>query len=142
VAPSFEFVPTEGESGSVIATPGRRFKELLLEIVLAVVTLGIGWLIWFAVIAKDGQTPAKRILKLKVVNQNTTDTVTTGVMWARTLLVGLVLSIAASIIDGGAEGKANDFVGLLSLVDALFIFSVTRQRLIDRLLKTQVIDLR
>ena len=126
----------------VLATPGRRLLSILLDALLAVVTLGIGWVIWFAVIAKHGQTPAKRIMKLQVVTENTTTTVTAGVMWVRTVVIGVVLSVIASIIDGGAEGSANNIVSLITFIDALFIFSATRQRLVDRILKTQVLDVR
>jgi uncharacterized RDD family membrane protein YckC len=141
VAPTFE-PALDGQivGGAVVASPGRRFQGLLLEILLAVVTLGIGWLIWFSFTAKTSQTPAKRILKMRVVSVNTTQSVTANVMWVRTVLIGLVLSILASILDNGVEGKANDLVSLISLIDALFVFSVTRQRLVDRILKTQVLD--
>lgn len=45
-----------------------RLLAYLLEIVLQVLTLGIGWLIWAAVVARRGQTPAKQILQLRVVD--------------------------------------------------------------------------
>ena len=143
IAPTFE-PALDGQivGSAAVATPGRRFQGLLLEIVLAVVTLGIGWLIWFAFTAKRAQTPAKQILNMRVVTANTTDAVTTNVMWVRTVLIGLVLSILASILDRGVEGTANDLVSLISFIDALFVFSATRQRLVDRILKTQVLDLR
>ena len=41
------------------ASPGRRLGGYLLEYVLAIVTLGIGWIVWFIVVAPRGQTPAK-----------------------------------------------------------------------------------
>ena len=41
------------------ASPGRRLGGYLLEYVLAIVTLGIGWIVWFIVVAPRGQTLAK-----------------------------------------------------------------------------------
>jgi len=54
--------------GISLSTAGRRFGGYLLEIVLIICTLGIGWLIWAFVIFGDGQTPAKRILNMRVIS--------------------------------------------------------------------------
>ena len=34
-------------------------------------TLGIGWLIWAAILAPGGQTPAKQLLQMRVIRANT-----------------------------------------------------------------------
>ena len=54
------------------ASPGIRLGSYLLEIVLFIFTLGIGWLIWAATIGGTGQTPAKRLLNLRVIGCDTT----------------------------------------------------------------------
>ena len=54
-----------------LASPGKRFGTYLLEIVLAIVTLGIGYLIWLLFAWRDGQTPGKKITNLKYVNVDT-----------------------------------------------------------------------
>ncbi len=48
--------------GVMITSPGARLGAFLLEFVLLIVTLGIGWLIWAAITAGNGQTPAEKVL--------------------------------------------------------------------------------
>jgi hypothetical protein len=51
-----------------LATPGKRFATFLLEILLDIVTLGIGYLIWMLFAWSNGQTPGKQLTKLKYVD--------------------------------------------------------------------------
>jgi uncharacterized RDD family membrane protein YckC len=51
--------------GVAASSVGRRLGGNVLDTLLAIVTLGIGWLIWALIVAKDGQTPAKQILGMK-----------------------------------------------------------------------------
>ncbi|MEU4562779.1 RDD family protein [Actinoplanes sp. NPDC023936] len=43
-------------------TPGRRVAAALLDVLLMLVMLGVGWLAWALVTWPAGQTPAKRLL--------------------------------------------------------------------------------
>ena len=54
-----------------LASPGKRFGTWLLEGVLAIVTLGIGYIIWTLFAWSDGQTPGKKVTNLKYVDVNT-----------------------------------------------------------------------
>lgn len=54
-------------SGVALSSPGRRFGAYLLENLLMVVTLGIGWLVWSIIVWNRGQTPAKQVLKMRTV---------------------------------------------------------------------------
>ena len=82
-------------------SPWGRLGAYVLEAVLVTVTLGIGWLIWAAIIASQGQTPAKRILGHRVVMQDTGQTAGFARMfWVRGLLAGLVASVAIPITLG------------------------------------------
>lgn len=54
-----------------LASPGKRFGTFLLEIVLSIVTLGIGYLIWMLFTWSNGQSPGKKITNLKYVNTST-----------------------------------------------------------------------
>ena len=54
-----------------LSSVGKRFGGYLLELVLFIVTLGIGWLIWMLVILGRGQTPAKQIMNMRVVEEAT-----------------------------------------------------------------------
>ena len=87
--------------GVASASPWMRLGAYLLESILIVVTLGIGWLIWAAMIAGTGQTPAKRLLGLRVIGCDTLRPVGFGKMfWVRGILAGIVASFAIAITFG------------------------------------------
>lgn len=52
--------PLDGVSG------WTRFGSWLLERVLMIVTLGIGWIIWAIALRGTGQTPAKKMMNLTI----------------------------------------------------------------------------
>jgi len=52
------------------AGPGIRLGSWLLDALLGVVTLYVGWLIWALFTADEGQTPAKRLLGLRVIRED------------------------------------------------------------------------
>ena len=52
--------PLDGVSG------WTRFGSWLLERVLMIVTLGIGWIIWAITLRGTGQTPAKKMMNLTI----------------------------------------------------------------------------
>lgn len=51
--------------GTVLASPGRRVGAYFLGLVLMIVTLGIGYAIWGAVVWGRGQTPALQVLGMR-----------------------------------------------------------------------------
>lgn len=57
--------------GVSVAGIGSRIGSALLDSLLLFVTLFIGWLIWAAITAGKGQTPAKQLLKIRVVDATT-----------------------------------------------------------------------
>jgi uncharacterized RDD family membrane protein YckC len=82
-------------AGVAVADPWARLGAFLLERVLVVVTLVVGWLVWGAMTAADGQTPAKRLMGQRVVDVETLNPVGLGKMfWLRGLVAGFVASIA------------------------------------------------
>jgi len=81
--------------GTSAANPWIRLGSYFLEVILMIVTLYIGWLIWGCMTASSGQTPAKRLLKLRVINANTLKPVGFGKMfWVRGILGGIVAQLA------------------------------------------------
>ena len=52
--------PLDGVSG------WTRFGSWLLDRVLMIVTLGIGWIIWAITLRGTGQTPAKKMMNLTI----------------------------------------------------------------------------
>ena len=82
-------------SGVSPAGPGIRLAAYVLESVLASGTLGSGWLIWASMTAGAGQTPAKRLLKIRVIDSRKLLPVGFSKMfWVRGLLAGIVAQIA------------------------------------------------
>ncbi len=72
-------------------THRRRFAGHILESFLFTVTLGFGWLIWFAFLAPNGQPPAKALLKLYVYDFETGETPPARRMWGREVGVKYIL---------------------------------------------------
>lgn len=93
--------PPRYPSGVREAGIGIRLVAYLLEAILQTVTLGIGWLIWAAVIAGKGLTPAKQILRLRVIDA--ADSRPLGfarMLFMRGIVAGLVAAIAIPITLG------------------------------------------
>ncbi len=83
-----------GES-SVGVSGWARFGAALLEGLLALVTLYIGWIIWACTLSGTGQTPAKKLLNQTVIDLETGKPMTLGRMFGmRGLLGGLVAVIS------------------------------------------------
>lgn len=51
-----------------MSSPGRRLLAQGLDVVLFVVTAGVGWVAWSAVAWRHGQTPAKRLLRMRCID--------------------------------------------------------------------------
>ena len=65
--PTGDLVLSEGVG---LTPPANRLLCVLLEVVLAIVTLGIGYLIWSLFTIKQGQTPGKKLMGIRVVSLN------------------------------------------------------------------------
>jgi uncharacterized RDD family membrane protein YckC len=84
-----------------LAGPWLRLGSWLLDTIIQIFTLGIGWLIWAAFIASEGQTPGKRLLNLRVKVFSTGAPATLGRMfWLRGVIGGFVVWIAVSFTLG------------------------------------------
>ena len=115
-------LPNSPVPTSALASLGARFGAFLLEFVLFIVTLGIGWFIWSMVMWTRGTTPAKKLLGLSVVDIQTGRPCTWGHM--------LVRSLCQSVFN---------FVPFGALVDIFSIFSEYHLRFSDRWAKTAVV---
>ena len=112
--------------GSVIPCDnGVRFGALLLDSLLFVVTCGIGWLIWSIVLWQQSTSPAKKMLKLKIVDVNTGAPATMTQMLLREGLGKIVL------------GTITGITGLISAV--LILVVPSRQGVWDYIAKTTVV---
>ena len=111
----------------------HRLGAIALDAALMILTLGIGWIIWSMIVWSDGQTPAKKILKLRTLNQTNGRTATWGHMAIREALVPITVS-AASTITGGIAGIA------WIVVEIVFYFTKGQRTLRDYWVKTVVVN--
>jgi uncharacterized RDD family membrane protein YckC len=88
-------------AGVATVSPWGRLGALILESILATVTLGIGWVIWASMTGGSGQTPAKRLLNQRVIGSDTLRPIGLGRMfWVRGLVAGMVAGLAATFTVG------------------------------------------
>ena len=117
------------ESGAFAASRWRRLGGALLEGVLFVVTLGVGWLIWLYIASQKSQTPAKQLLGMYILRRDGTPA-TVGRVWLREIVFEIV-------VLGGAGWF---LAGLPGLIDAVWIFwDKDRQTLHDKMADTIVV---
>lgn len=118
------------DSDAYKASRWRRLGGYILESVLIVITLVVGWLIWLYFTAQTSQTPAKRLLNMYILTEEG-EPATAGRVWAREILVDwLLFGVAGGLITGG----------IASIVDAGWIlFDRDNQTLHDKISQTIVI---
>lgn len=113
-------------SGVVPCENGTRLWATVLDGLLFIVTCGIGWLIWDIVLWQQSTSPAKKMLKLKIVDINTGAPASMQQMLLREVLGKIILSTVTS--------------GLTTLVGAVLILVVpSRQGVWDYISKTTVV---
>jgi uncharacterized RDD family membrane protein YckC len=89
-------------NGTTLATPGRRIGAYFLAIPLFIVTLGIGYIIWGLVLWGRGQTPALKVLKMRVWRPEELKPPGFGYMALREIIgriVDGILSIITAVIS-------------------------------------------
>ncbi|MDA3036568.1 MAG: RDD family protein [Actinomycetota bacterium] len=124
----------------------HRLGQYLLDIGLALVTLGIGYIIWFCIILGQGQTPAKQVLKLRVYDATTGTPAKWGHMFIREVglyfALGIATLVPALLLYPDSFLTIFDLVSyVVILVDAFWIFKGgKRQRLVDVICKTDVLN--
>jgi uncharacterized RDD family membrane protein YckC len=93
--------------GVVVSSVGKRLGGYLLDVLLLVVTLVIGWIIWSLIVWGRSQSPGKQLLGMKVVKKDSGLRASYGTMALRELvgkwliisLISLVCSIVALVLD-------------------------------------------
>lgn len=112
---------------------GRRVVAFILDILLGILLLVIGWLLWLLFTARDGQTPGKKLLSIRAVRQDGTPS-----DWGWTMLreVGVKVILFRMLV------WVIPLVGWIAwIADLLWAFwDRDRQTLHDKLMKTVVID--
>jgi len=135
-------VPTYGANDSNwrLATFQHRLGALALDCALYVVTLGIGWVIWSLVLWGQGQTPGKKILKIRVYAADTQRPATWGHMAIREFLIMFAIGIAAGVLN-----LFTIVVGTIGLIawfvmEIVWYFTKGQRTLRDTLVKTLVVN--
>ena len=128
-------LPDEGSGGGGFryASFQHRLGAYALDGVLAFFTAGIGWLIWSMIVWGEGQTPGKKILKVRVRNFDTGSVATWGHMAVREFLVPLTVGIASFFTYS---------IPLLAwiVIEIVFYFTKNCRTLRDLWVKTAVIN--
>lgn len=83
--------------GTELATSGRRIGAWFLSILLAIVTLGIGYLIWGLIVWGRGQTPALQVLGMRVWRPENLQKASWGYMALREIVGRFVEGILSLI---------------------------------------------
>ncbi len=117
-----------------------------------VVTLGLGGLVWSAILARDGQTPGTKVRDELLVNIRNGNKAPMWKLLIRQMLLfaslvyvvlGLVFGFGL-VLDIGGYWFATLFLpmGLLSLMmlDFLLIFTPVKRRLIDWVLALKIVE--
>ena len=111
----------------------HRLGAIVLDATLMVLTLGIGWLIWSFIVWGEGQTPAKKILKLRTINFTNGRSATWGHMGIREALIPISVSIASGVTGGIASIT-------WIVVEIVFYFTKGQRTLRDYWVKTAVVN--
>lgn len=144
--------PNESWSGTIpshnlnnsnmrLASFQHRLGAYALDCALAFLTLGIGWIIWSLVVWGEGQTPGKRILKIRVYAADTQHRATWGHMAVREFLLILAIGLAAGFLN-----LISFFIlGTIALtawyvLEIVWYFTKGQRTLRDTFVKTLVVN--
>ena len=119
-----------GAQGIKLAGLGRRVGAYILDIALFILTLIIGYIIWWLFTLSRGQTPGKQVLGIRVMRNDGTPS-----RWGWTF-------IREFIMKGVVVGTLGEFLaGIPWIVDFLWAFwDKDNQTLHDKVMKTVVVD--
>jgi RDD family len=91
--------PLEAMHPSVgFASAWRRLGAHLLDVALVVMTLVVGWLVWSLIVWGRGQTPAKQLLDMRVVEADSGRRAGWGRMCLRELPCKLLIGVVVAIV--------------------------------------------
>ena len=140
-----------------LANPRHRLGALAVDTGLSFVTLGIGWLVWSCVVWSRGQTPGKRLLKIRVLNESNGKPASWGQMLIRQVLINVALAMPIYLCELLYFLKPSSRPGIdltygaillvwfallfaLFIVDMVWLFGPKHRRLLDYWSGTVVVN--
>ena len=141
--PSWDSQPIVPSPSMRMASSQHRIASLVLDTGLIFLTLGIGWLIWSLFTWKEGQSPAKKILKIRVFDAQSQQPVTWGHMAIYELLFGMAVAMVCSIINFLTFGLLGSFAYFVMWVtDFCWYWKDGKKRTIrDNIVKVIVVNI-
>ncbi|MGH3025481.1 MAG: RDD family protein [Gaiellaceae bacterium] len=112
--------------GVHLSSPGRRLGAHVLEFVLFVFTLGIGYLVWMLIVFARGQTPGKQLLGMRTVIIRSGTRSGWGTMFLREFIAKPVIYFASFITFG--------------LVNLWLVWDKNNQELWDKVVGTIIVN--
>jgi uncharacterized RDD family membrane protein YckC len=124
-----------------LASFQHRLGAEVLGGALSLLTLGIGWMIWSLVVWGEGQTPGKKILKIRVYAAETKTRATWGHMAVRQLLIIMAIFMASGFLNLLSFG----IIGTLGIIawyvlEIVWYFTKGSRSMRDILVKTLVVN--
>jgi uncharacterized RDD family membrane protein YckC len=116
--------------GIVLASAGRRLGGYLLDGLLVVVTLGIGWIIWSLIVWTQGQSPGKQLLGMRVVRLDTKAHAGWGRMFLRDIVGKFIVALVGALLLG---------IGAV-VADCWLLWDKDKQELWDKIAGTVVVN--
>jgi uncharacterized RDD family membrane protein YckC len=129
------------DSNLRVASFQHRLGSYFLDLGLAMLTLGIGWFIWALIVWGEGQTPAKKILKIRVYDFKSKKKVTWGHMAVREFLLPLAVGLGTLALDLVSFGILGT-IGIIAYVvlEIVFYFTKGGRTLRDIVASTLVVN--
>jgi len=94
-------------AGMELSSVGKRLGGYLLDLLLVIVTLVIGWIVWSLIVWGRGQTPGKQLLKMRCVKLSTGRRATWGTMALREFVGKYLIMTLISTVTAGIGPLAN-----------------------------------
>lgn len=85
-------------AGTQLASSGRRIGAYFMEVLLLIVTLGIGYVVWTLVVWGQGQTPGKQVLGMKCYRPADGKVAHWGWMFLREFVGGLLYEVTFAVV--------------------------------------------
>jgi uncharacterized RDD family membrane protein YckC len=117
-------------SNEPLASAGARLGAHLMEALLSVITLGIGWLIWSFVEWGKGTTPGHKVLKQYIVDEKTGETFGWGRMALREIVIKSLLCGILYIVT----------FSVFYFIDSLMVVRDDRRTIHDRISGSLVVQ--